>query len=113
MIACVNHEIQNGAKSSPYVLCVYLREGVRYVVTGCMHEELFCKTLIVAGFTDGENEADLVKLIVKYFCSTEFEALLPIAMSSDGNAGGGVLYIRAVGTQLGRLILELTFVDEL
>ena len=89
----------------PNVLCVCMQEGVRYVVAGYMHEELFCKTLIVAGFTGGEKEADLVELIVKWFCSTDSEASLPLAMSSDGNAGGVGQFIRAVGTELGRPIL--------
>ena len=108
----MNHEIQDGEKSSPYVLCVYLREGVRYVVAGYMHGELFYKTVIAAGFTDGENEADLVDPVIKWFYSTAFEACLPIAISSDGSVGRVSQFIRNVGTQLGGPILEQTYVDE-
>ena len=109
----MNHEIQRGDRSSPYVLCVYLQEGVRYVVAGYMHGELFFKTVVAAGFSDGESESDLVDLIVNWFCSSDFEARLPIAITNDGSVDGVNQFILNVGAELGRPILELTFVDEL
>ena len=109
----MNHEIQQGDRSTPYALCVYLQDGVRYVVAGYMHGEVFFKTIFAAGFLDGESESDLVNLIVNWFCSSEYEARLPIAITNDGSVGGVNQFILNVGVELDRPILQLTFVDEL
>ena len=44
---------------------------------------------------------------------SDYEDLLPIAITNDGSVGGVNQFIFNVGVEFGRPILELTFVDEL
>ena len=108
----MNHEIQRGERSSPYALCIYLQDGVRYVVAGYMHGDLFFKTVVVAGVSDGGNESELVDVLVNWFCSVEFEVRLPLAITSNGTVGGVQQFLVNVGAALDRPILQLTFVDD-
>ena len=69
----MNHEIQRGERSSPYALSIYLQDGVRYIVAGYLRRDLFCKTVVVAGVSDGGNETELVDVLVDWFRTVEFE----------------------------------------
>ena len=78
-----------------------------------MHGDMFFKTIVVAGVSDGGNESELVDVIVNWFCSSEYEARLPLAITSNGNVGGVNQFLVNVGVELDRPILQLTFVDDL
>ena len=86
----MNHEIQSGDRSSTYSLSFYLRDGVRYVVAGYLHEDLFNRTVIVAGVSDGGCETELVDVLIDWLrsVSVDDEVQLPFTISSDGTVGG-------------------------
>ena len=92
----------------------YLRDGVRYVVAGYLHEDLFNRAVIVAGVSDGGCEAELVDVLCDWFrsVSVDDEVQLPITISSDGTAGGVQKFLLKVGEALDRPFLQLTFVDD-
>ena len=110
----MNFEIQRGDRSSPYALSFYLRDGVRYVVAGYLHEDLFTRTVIVAGVSDGGCETELVDVLIDWFrsVSVDDEVQLPVKISSDGTVGGVQEFLSKVGEILDRPFLHLTFVDD-
>ena len=109
----MNHEIQSGDRSSPYSLSFYLRDGVRYVVAGYLHEDLFNRAVIVAGVSDGGCEAELVDVLCDWFrsVSVDDDVQLPISISSDGTVGGLQEFLSRVEA-MDRPLLQLTFVDD-
>ena len=110
----MNFEIQRGDRSSPYALSFYLRDGVRYVVAGYLRGDLFYRTVIVAGVSDGGSETELVDVLIDWFrtVSVDDEVQMPLTISSDGTVGGVQQFLSNVGEALGRPILHLTFVDD-
>ena len=92
----------------------YLRDGVRYVVAGYLHEDLFNRAVIVAGVSDGGCEAELVDVLCDWFrsVSVDDDVQLPISISSDGTVGGVQEFLVRVGEAMNRPLLQLTFVDD-
>ena len=92
----------------------YLRDGVRYVVAGKLHEDLFNRAVIVAGVSDGGCEAELVDSLCDWFrsVSVDVDVQLPISVSSDGGVGGVQEFLVRVGEAMNRPLLQLTFVDD-
>ena len=108
----MNFEIQRGDRSSPYALSFYLRDGVRYIVAGYLHEDLFNRTVIVAGISDGGSETEIVNVLIDWFRSVSVDDVvqLPLTISSDGTVGGVQQFFSK--ETLGRPFLHLTFVDD-
>ena len=106
----MNFEIQRGDPSSPYALSFYLRDGVRYVVARYLRGDLFYRTVIVAGVSDGGSETELVDVLIDWFrtVSVDDEVQLPLTISSDGTVGGVQEFLSKVGETLGRPFLHST-----
>ena len=114
VIENVNYEIQRGELSTSYSLSFYLRDGVRYVVAGYIHEDLFNRAVIVAGVSDGGNESELCDALCDWFrsVSVDVDVQLPISVSSDGRVGGVQTFLVRVCEAMNRPVLQLTIIDD-
>ena len=114
VIENVNFEIQRGELSSCYSLSFYLRDGVRYVVAGYIHEDLFNRAVIVAGVSDGGNESELCDALCDWFrsVSVDVDVQLPISISSDGRVGGVQTFLVRVCEAMNRPVLQFTIIDD-
>ena len=89
----------------------YLRDGVRYVVAGYLHEDLFNRA---AGVSGGGCEAELVDALCDWFrsVSADVNVQLPISVSSDGRVGRVQEFLVRVGEAMNRPLLQLTIIDD-
>ena len=114
VIGNVNFAIQRGELSSCYSMSFYLRDGVRYVVAGYIHEDLFHRAVIVAGVSDGGNESELCDALCDWFrsVSVDVDVQLPISISSDGRVGGVQTFLVRVCEAMNRPVLQFTIIDD-
>ena len=80
------------------------------LVAGYLHEDLFNRTVIVSGVSDGGCETELVDVLIDWFrsVSVDDEVQLPLTISSDGTVGGVQQFFSKVGETLGHPFLHLT-----
>ena len=114
VIENVNFAVQRGDLSKCYSMNFYLRDGVRYVVVGYIHEDLFHRAVVVSGVSDGGEEVELCDALCDWFRSVkiEFDVQLPISISSDGRAGGVETFLVRLCEAMDRPVLQFTIFDD-
>ena len=114
VIGQVNFAIQRGDLSQCYSMNFYLRDGVRYVVVGYIHENLFHRAVVACGVSDGGEEVELCDALCDWFRSVpvEFDVQLPISISSDGRAGGVENFVVRLCAAMDRPVLQFTIFDD-